>query len=81
MSWQYGVRQGQFLSVAIPLASPQAGSPSEENVAKHHKIARTEWFSDPARKENRRRLRLLLWLRNILLMTQTPLVAVMQRGE
>src|SRR5256885_15814389 len=66
----------------IPLlASPQGGVAERvTNIAKLPLIARPGWFSDRKPKGKPPRLRLLRWLRNILLTTQPPL-AVMQGGE
>ncbi|PYS51978.1 MAG: hypothetical protein DMG13_17755 [Acidobacteria bacterium] len=57
------------------------GWPSDQNIiAKPPLIARPGWF--PMRTKGKPpRLRQLRWLREIYLMTQPPLLAVMQGGE
>ena len=81
-------------SGAAPLlALPQGGvAERSSNVAKPPLIAAKRkrvsalpqempgWFSDES-KGKPPRLRLLRWLREILFMTQPPLLAVMQGGE
>src|SRR5439155_26818012 len=67
-------------SSIFPSLHHRKGWPSEsQNIAKLPLIARPGWFSD--RKPKGKPPRLLRWLRNILLTTQPPLLAVMQGGE
>src|SRR5207249_9260743 len=69
-------------SIFPSLHHRKEGWPSEsQNIAKLPLIARPGWFSDRKPKGKPPRLRLLRWLRNILLTTQPPLLAVMQGGE
>ena len=69
-------------SSIFPSLHHRKGWPSEsQNIAKLPLIARPGWFSDRKPKGKPPRLRLLRWLRNILLTTQPPLLAVMQGGE
>src|SRR5207249_8888843 len=69
-------------SIFPSLHHRKEGWPSEsQNIAKLPLIARPGLFSDRKPKGKPPRLRLLRWLRNILLTTQPPLLAVMQGGE
>src|SRR5439155_595720 len=81
-------------SIFPSLHHRKEGWPSEsQNIAKLPLIARPGWFSDRKAKGKPPRLRLLYlrlraialalrrWLRNILLTTQPPLLAVMQGGK
>src|SRR5216110_3372569 len=61
-------------SIFPSLHHRKEGWPSEsQNIAKLPLIARPGWFSDRKPKGKPPRLRLLRWLRNILLTTQPPL--------
>src|SRR5712671_51012 len=71
-----------IVTVVVPsLHHRKEGWPrDQENIAKPPLIARTGWFSlitngKPPRLRQRR------WLRDIFLMTQPPLLAVMQGGD
>jgi hypothetical protein len=86
-----------FRRATIPLlASPQGGVAARvRKWSEASLIARTGWFSDCEQKENHLRTKgkplankrkttpaaSLRWLREIFLMTQPPLLAVMQGGE
>jgi hypothetical protein len=67
------------------LASPQGGvAERSRNVAKHPLIAKPGSFSDENKMKTKGkppRLRPVRWLREIFLMTQPPLLAVIQGGD